>query len=467
MAKYFGTDGIRGVAGEGLTLELSYRVGAALCIYFGSDNFVVGTDTRASSNPLKSALKDGVKSVSPCKRVNSCLDCGVIPTPAVSLLVKKTKAAFGVMITASHNPPQFNGIKVFGSEGKKLTKRQEDGVESLIDRPPTFVRHLINPPVSNYGLDLHKIEPSVSSFELGLDKIEPSVCQNSSLVRSDLGEKKFVSSTNSKLKSYKTKSDYSPNAFVSTQPPTINLYEKGAKSQTPHITPYAKGTKPQPPTINPYAKKEYIEFLLSSVKNKRAFKKLKILLDCGHGAASTVAADVFKRLGAAVVSICDRGDGRLINQNCGALHAEDLAKSMPLFGDFDLGFAFDGDADRLSVIMDGQVLDADSVLYSLSRCDSLSGERGVVGTIMANSALENALKADRKVLFRTAVGDKYVAREMERLGLKLGGEQSGHFIFGGLAGDGIYAALRFCQVFLSGGARRLDLFPQVTVSVDC
>ena len=131
--KYFGTDGIRGRYGEKLDSSLAYKTGMALCQYFGAGDYVVGRDTRVSGTPLEKALAQGITDMG-----GNAVLLGILPTPAVAHLTIQTNARCGVMISASHNPPEYNGIKVFDCNGIKLTVEQENSIEYYIDNPPLF-----------------------------------------------------------------------------------------------------------------------------------------------------------------------------------------------------------------------------------------------------------------------------------------------------------------------------------------
>src|ERR1700720_4527624 len=202
---------------------------------------------------------------------------------------------------------------------------------------------------------------------------------------------------------------------------------------------------------------------------------LKIVLDCANGAASLLAPALFRSLGANVIALHDKPDGRNINANCGSLYPESLQKSVPEAGAA-LGVAFDGDADRaLFVSASGRVVDGDGVLLIAARYLRSAGKlkgNAVVGTTMANLGLERALAAEGLALVRMPVGDRYVLEEMLRSGANLGGEQSGHVIFldDATTGDGLLTALKIaCLVALRGPlddlVRGFTVFPQTIINV--
>jgi len=193
-----------------------------------------------------------------------------------------------------------------------------------------------------------------------------------------------------------------------------------------------------------------------------SFGGLRIVLDCGNGAAFRLAPALFRRLGAEVQAICCEPNGRNINLGCGALHVESLRAAV-LESRAGLGVAFDGDADRaIFVAGNGRIVDGDAVLLIAARALQAAGKLDgglVVATVMSNLGLERALDRDGIKLLRTPVGDKYVLEEMVRTGAVLGGEQSGHVIFRQFAttGDGLLTALRILEVSRNAGAGLDDL----------
>ena len=358
MAKYFGTDGIRGKYGEKLDEALAYKTGLALGEYFGAGKFAVGRDTRVSGEDLERGLVKGITDAG-----GEAVLLGILPTPAVAALTIKYGAKCGVMISASHNPPEYNGIKVFDRNGVKLTEEQEGSVEYYIDNAPD--------------------------------------------VR---GGGKVTTKSGGKL--------------------------------------------------------EYVDYVVKTVNAD--FRGLKVWLDCGYGAASTVAEEAFRRSGATInVDNCSLR-GEKINSGCGALHPDYVRNSMK-GTDCRLGFAFDGDADRLAVVTDGEILDGDTVLYNIQK--GMDINRGtVVGTVLNNLALEKRLERDGRRLVRTPVGDKYICDLMFREGYNVGGEQSGHYIVypAATTGDGIMTAMFFAKSLYKDGKleapEKLDLVPQKAIA---
>jgi phosphoglucosamine mutase len=278
------------------------------------------------------------------------------------------------MISASHNPYQDNGIKVFGHSGYKLPDAEEHAIEEEIFR---LIETSVNPAPAEFAVDE------------GLDR-------------------------------------------------------------------------------------RYVDNLLSTITTP--LDRLRIVIDCGNGAASHLAPDLFRRAGAEVSSICCAPDGRNINLGCGALYIESLRKAV-LERSADLGVAFDGDADRaIFVSKSGRIIDGDSVLLIAARALLAAGrlpKNLVVATVMSNLGLERALDRAGIRLARTAVGDKYVLEEMLRSGAALGGEQSGHVIFSDYSttGDGMLTALKIMSIAAESRSgldeltADLTTFPQRLVNV--
>ena len=370
----FGTDGIRGVAGEPpLDRRTVHAVGVAL----GKDlrergngnEALIGMDTRESGPWIAAELAAGLLSQGVRSRF-----AGVVTTPGVAYLTRSDSFVAGIMISASHNPFQDNGIKVFATSGFKLPDVEEHLVEQEIFR--------VLPNVVPSGAERLEEDP-------GLDR-------------------------------------------------------------------------------------EYLDHLLSSLRTP--LKGLKLVLDCGNGAASHLAPPLFRRAGAEVVAIGNQPDGRNINLDCGALHVDRLREQV-LAHQASAGVAFDGDADRaIFVAGSGKIVDGDNVMLiaarSLKAAGHLPGDL-VVATVMSNLGLEKALAAEGITMLRTPVGDKYVLEEMERRGARLGGEQSGHVIFREYAttGDGMLTALRVFEIVAASGksldelTAGLEIYPQRLVNV--
>src|SRR5256886_12748026 len=371
----FGTDGIRGVAGEfPLTSESTYLIGRAL----GHDlmrsspkpRVVIGQDTRESSSWIADRVMIGL--VSCGVQVHSA---GTITTPGVAYLARSRKYAAGVVISASHNPWTDNGIKVFSGDGYKLPDSHELAIEQEI------FALLQNPRAHS--------EPSTAPA--------PSLPGEAGLRRA------------------------------------------------------------------------YIEWLASNVKAD--LSGLRVLVDCAHGAATAEAPELFRDCGVQATFLSASPDGKNINENCGALHPETVARVVAgRKGEFDLGVTFDGDADRaLFSDADGRVVNGDGVLLLAARDmkarNVLAGSL-VVATTMSNMGLEIALRNSGIRMPRANVGDKYVLEEMMRTGVTLGGEQSGHIIFRdgeATTGDGLLTALRVMEVMARTGRSLADLVSDLKV----
>ncbi len=374
--KYFGTDGFRGRANEGLNVDHAYKIGRFIGWYYGAKQarkarIIIGKDTRRSSYMFESALVSGL--------VASGADAymlHVIPTPGVSYEVVDGAFDCGVMITASHNPFTDNGIKLVNKDGYKMDEDVLEQVESYID----------------------------GEFD-------------------------------------------------------VPLATGDAIGRT---VDYMQG------------RNRYISSLIASCGF--SLQGLKIGLDCANGAASSVARPVFDALGAETHVINNAPNGLNINVDCGSTHIDQLQRFVVQNG-LDVGFAYDGDADRcLAVDERGHVVDGDLILYVcgtyLNKYGRLA-KQTVVTTVMSNFGLFKAFDDAGLSYEKTNVGDKYVYACMNENEYSLGGEQSGHIIFGDLAktGDGILTSLRIMEVLraerekLSELTRPVTLYPQQLVNV--
>lgn len=378
MGKLFGTDGIRGVVGENLPADMAFRVGQAVATVLKEDKgsrptVVIGKDTRVSSDMLESALVAGICSVG-----GDVKPVGTIPTPAVAYLAVREKADAGIVISASHNPYEHNGIKVFSGEGYKLSDAVEERIEAHI---------LSDAPMAQ-------------------------------VTRGDIGR-----------------------------------CHHGSEA----------------------LRKEYIDFVASTIESD--LSGLKILCDCANGASSTTAPALFARFKAKTDFIHTEPDGVNINNGCGSTHLEKLASAV-VAGGYDIGVAFDGDADRcLLVDENGQTIDGDKVMAvcatDMKRRGVLNGDT-IVATVMSNLGLHEFCRNHGLNLVCTAVGDRNVLEEMLRHDYRIGGEQSGHTIFTALetTGDGEVTALQFLQVLAASGKKASELaaccatYPQVLVNVE-
>ncbi|WP_308856990.1 phosphoglucosamine mutase [uncultured Oscillibacter sp.] len=378
MGKLFGTDGIRGVVGENLTADMAFRVGQAVATVLKEDKgsrptVVIGKDTRVSSDMLESALVAGICSVG-----GDVKPVGTIPTPAVAYLAVREKADAGIVISASHNPYEHNGIKVFNGEGYKLSDAVEERIEAHI---------LSDAPMAQ-------------------------------VTRGDIGR-----------------------------------CHHGSEA----------------------LREEYIDFVASTIESD--LSGLKILCDCANGASSTTAPALFARFKAKTDFIHTEPDGVNINNGCGSTHLEKLASAV-VAGGYDIGVAFDGDADRCLLVDEkGQTIDGDKVMAvcatDMKRRGVLNGDT-IVATVMSNLGLHEFCRNHGLNLVCTAVGDRNVLEEMLRHDYRIGGEQSGHTIFTALetTGDGEVTALQFLQVLAASGKKTSELaaccatYPQVLVNVE-
>ena len=375
MSRIFGTDGVRGIANTELTSELAYNLGraGAFVLTEGTHKpkILVAKDTRISGDMLEAALVAGILSVGA-----EAVMIGVVPTPAVAYLTREYNADAGVMISASHNPVEYNGIKFFDNRGYKLSDELED-----------------------------KIQKTIEDGFVGVP----------SPIGKDLGKCHFEADG-------------------------INKYMEHAKST---IATELTG--------------------------------LKVALDCANGAAYEVAVNAFKSLGAEVHVINNTPDGTNINENCGSTHPKALMEYV-VREKCDVGFAFDGDADRcLAVDEKGNLINGD---FILTICAKALKEKGqlkddtLVVTVMSDLGLDIACKAEEIRTFKTKVGDRYVLEEMLKDGYVLGGEQSGHIIFlnHNTTGDGLVTALKVAEVIkeknktLSELASIMKELPQVLVN---
>lgn len=367
MGIFFGTDGLRGIANEDLSFELAYKCGNALTSVKKNPRVIIGRDTRVSGEYFTLAVAGGVMSGG-----GSVVDLGVIPTGGVAYLVRELGADFGVVISASHNPKEYNGIKIFGSDGYKLSDNEEESVE----------RYFIRTRISEFS-------------EIGRFRYEPQ-----------------------------------------------------------HTEKYAG-------------------FLASVCPS--SLSGLKVVIDGANGAAHRIAPELFSSLGASVTAVECEGDGKKINEGCGALYPERISSLVVGCG-ADIGFAFDGDADRLMIAdSSGRIIDGDMIIYMLAKYMKAQGklkQDTVVGTSHTNMAIEDALKREGISFIRTDVGDKYVLMKLTELGLSLGGEQSGHIILKDIhsTGDGILTAIAVaCMLKDTGKAIGelfdIELYPQTNVNL--
>ena len=363
----FGTDGVRGVAGEFLTAELALALARAATSQIPSERpqVLIVRDTRESGEMLEAAVAAGVSAAG-----GDALLGGVLPTPAAPLLIGRYDFDLGVVISASHNPYRDNGIKFFAGDGYKLSDETELAIERKLEEP----------------------------LEV---------------------------------------------------PPEIGRIRR----------------------LNG-AGEDYLRELQTRFGDLE-LNGMDVLLDCANGATYQVAPEIFKRLGAKVTVLADEPDGRNINDGCGSTHIETLGERMRTEGHA-IGFAFDGDGDRvLAVDRAGEVVDGDELLalaaLHLRDAGRLPGN-GVAVTVMSNFGFHAAMEREGIAVARTAVGDRYVLEELRSSGWTLGGEQSGHLIELGFnrTGDGIAGALLTLEALAGGDLAERDAMkklPQRLVNV--
>jgi len=383
MGKIFGTDGIRCLVNqEPLTAETTLKISKTVAYLLKSkkkinSRVVICKDTRLSGYLYEPLITAGFISMG-----MEVILVGPLPTPAVPQLMKTLRADIGVMITASHNTYQYNGIKFFNSDGYKISSKLEMQIEGIV-----------------------------------------------------LNQRKYSKIISSKFNTGKA----------------IRLDDASGR---------------------------YSEFLKSTLDKDIKIKKLKIVLDCGNGAAYEIAPNIFWELGHDIVSINNKPNGKNINEHCGAVNVTQLSKQV-LKEKANIGFAFDGDADRLIIVDEkGNEVDGDKIIALfakyLIKTKKNNSKFPVVTTFMSNLGLEYFLLNDLKIkLKRSNVGDINVIQEMQKFNSILGGEQSGHIILSNFSktGDGILAALKVTEI-ISRIRKKTSLifnlyenFPQIKINI--
>ena len=381
MGKLFGTDGIRGVVNAGLDADLAYKVGLAAAIVLAKDKkpgekplVTIGKDTRISGDLLKGSLIAGL-----CTAGADVLDLGTLPTPGVAWKTVDEGADAGIVISASHNPFEHNGIKIFNGQGFKLSDELEEKIEDIV----LFGHN--NVPMKTHG---------------------------------EIGKVSYVA---------------------------------------------------------PKASEDYIDHLESTIDS--TLGGLRILVDCANGAASATAARLFNRFSKLRADVINADpDGININERCGSTHMDSLV-AMVKAGGYDIGIAFDGDADRcLAVDEQGNLIDGDQIMAAcgldMKSKGKLSGDT-VVATVMSNLGFHVYAKEHGMKLECTAVGDRNVLDCMLEKGYAIGGEQSGHMIFLEYAttGDGELTALQMLALLKESGKKASEVFgacpryPQVLINI--
>jgi phosphoglucosamine mutase len=364
MGKYFGTDGIRGVVNETLDAETAYRVGcaAAAVLLDGGEKrplILIGKDTRVSSDMLEAALIAGI-----CSGGADVTPLGVLPTPAVAFLTVRLGAQMGIVISASHNPFEHNGIKIFDRNGYKLSDALEERIERMVDGA----------------------EPCPKKTHGEIGRV---------------------------------------------------VYDDGRGAEM------------------------YIDYLAGAANAE--LRGLHVAIDCANGAASKTAGRLFSKFNIDFELLHDHPNGVNINDNCGSTHIDGL-RSIVKAGGFDLGLAFDGDADRcLCVDEKGEVVDGDKMMAIMGLSMKEGGKlrnNAIVATVMSNIGFHEFAGKNGIELLCAAVGDRNVLEMMLDRGCNLGGEQSGHIIFldDATTGDGQLAAVRLLSVICGAKKPVSELF---------
>ncbi|RLA71597.1 MAG: phosphoglucosamine mutase [Epsilonproteobacteria bacterium] len=378
--KLFGTDGVRGQAGSFLNAQVAMKIAMAAGIYFQktakTKKILVGKDTRRSGYMIENAIVSGLTAVG-----YNVVQIGPMPTPAIAFLTENMRCDAGIMISASHNPYDDNGIKFFDAHGNKFTEEVEAEIEAI------------------YYNNEKIAEACVTGKAVGSAKRIDDVVGR------------------------------------------------------------------------------YIVQLKNSFPRDLDLQGLRIVLDTANGAGYIVGPTVLEELGAEVIVLHNKPDGFNINEDCGALHTKDVQKAVQEYR-ADIGFALDGDADRLVVIDEkGEVVNGDQLLGAmglyLQQYGLLKGD-GIVATVMSNQGLEDLMEQHGLKLYRANVGDKYVLEIMKKEGINFGGEQSGHVIMHDFAktGDGLVSALQTLAFILKSGKkasevlRPFTLYPQKLVNIN-
>lgn len=361
--KLFGTDGVRGIANTyPMTAEFSFRLAQVLSrlVCTKKHKVAIGKDTRLSCDMLEAALTAGF-----CAQgVDVCL-CGVVPTPLLTAQTEKLDVDMSVMITASHNPYQDNGIKLINAKGDKFSDAETAEIEKLLLSDETF------------NADPERIG----------------------------------------------------RVFYETQCQT-----------------------------------NYIQNALSTAPNADALKGLRVVLDCANGAFYEIMPQIFKTLGAGILTLSNTPNGRNINQDCGSQHTEKMQQVVQE-SHAHLGIAVDGDGDRIIICDENGVrIDGDQIIAFLATYFQEQGllkGRAAVATVWSNLGLEKYLNKRGLQFYRTPVGERYVIEKMKETGVNVGGEESGHMVLSDYAktGDALLTALVICYGLQKSGKKMSDIFP--------
>ncbi len=379
MKKLFGTDGIRGIANrEPMTAEVIFHIGRAGAYLFKDEvnpKILIGRDTRISGDMLEAALIAGICSVGV-----DVLKIGIAPTPVVAYLTRVYHANCAIVISASHNPFNHNGIKYIRGDGFKFSDTEEEEIERIYFK--------------NYSKDEWPTEKNIGRVK-------------------ELSE----------------------------------------------------------------GEEKYIDYIKSTLPSKFTLKGYKIVLDCANGASYLISPRVFTELGAEIITINDKPNGININYNCGSVHPTSLRKEV-LRQKADLGFSYDGDADRVIAVDEkGNIVDGDQIMVicalNLIKKAQLPNKT-VVTTLMSNIGFDRAIEKAGGQVIRGNIGDRYVLEMMKKFNAVLGGEQSGHIIFSkySTTGDGLLTSLQLMKVLreeektLSNLASVMEKYPQIILNYE-
>lgn len=378
--RVFGTDGVRGMAGEDITPFLALRLGIAAGLYFKkssiTNKILVGKDTRKSGYMIENALVSALTSIG-----YDVIQIGPMPTPAIAFLTEDMRCDGGIMISASHNPFEDNGIKFFDRFGFKLDVDAEKEIEAILS--------------------------------------DETLINNSFKTHTEIGSSKRIDDVIGR----------------------------------------------------------YIVQIKNSFPKNFTMQGIRVVLDCANGAVYKAAPTIFSELGADVMVINNKPNGYNINEQCGAIYPQNLSEEVKRYR-ADIGFGFDGDADRLVVVDDkGDIVHGDKLIGALAvylQDTQRLSQPKIVATLMSNLALEEYLKTKGIELLRCDVGDKYVSDLMKKENLNFGGEQSGHIIFSDFAktGDGLVSALQVMGLLKSSNMKSskvlnpFSLHPQKLLNIN-
>lgn len=383
--QYFGTDGIRQKADYLLDNQIPFLLGKALSQT--NAKIIVARDVRTHSKDIEKQLCKGL-----LEGAAQIWLAGILPTPALAYTAQTQKADYAVMITASHNAPEFNGLKVFGKNGKKLSKEEE----LLLDKKLVELKN----------------NPSLPPLTI------VDICADALTEDERLSDLKIT---------------------ISEQNHRIRIVD-GAEFL------YAKHIKSMFPR----------------------FDGMKIRLDCAYGCFATLAPAIFLSLGAIVCAEHNVRDGEKVNVDCGSTHIE---KFVARVKKDEIGFAFDGDGDRVIAVVNGKIYDGDAMLLALSTLYRLQGKlkkRFIVGTVLSNTKLQRELAYQNIALVRSDVGDKNVLDCLLAHGCLLGGEKSGHILMLDKenTGDGIVTALSLLEVKRTiGSLPKFTPYPMLELNI--